>query len=182
MVHIWDIFTDDHSRVQCESLQGGLRGNELIRDTAMKMWRGQGFVPFFRGLPVGLLGIFPYSAIDLGTFEYLKRLYKKTRAAKLKCTEDEIEVPNLVVLATGASSGTIGASAVYPINVLRTRLQAQGTTQHPQTYTGLVDVFQKTIKSEGVGGLYKGLVPNMMKVVPAVSIVSASSLDIFNTG
>ena len=59
---------------------------------------------------------------------------------------------------------------VYPINLLRTRLQAQGTYAHPYTYTGFVDVTRQTIQREGVQGLFKGLVPNLAKVIPAVSI------------
>jgi solute carrier family 25 phosphate transporter 23/24/25/41 len=33
-----------------------------------------------------------------------------------------------------------------------------------------VDVTQQTLKGEGVRGLFKGLTPNLLKVVPAVSI------------
>jgi solute carrier family 25 phosphate transporter 23/24/25/41 len=41
---------------------------------------------------------------------------------------------------------------------------------HPPTYTGIVDVAQRTIKNEGFRGLFKGITPNLLKVVPAVSI------------
>ncbi|KAI7097841.1 hypothetical protein KC352_g26258, partial [Hortaea werneckii] len=53
---------------------------------------------------------------------------------------------------------------------LRTRLQSQGTASHPRTYSGVFDVTRQTIKYEGVRGLFKGLTPNLLKVVPAVSI------------
>ncbi|RPA87951.1 mitochondrial carrier [Ascobolus immersus RN42] len=157
-------------RVQCESVEGGLRGNALIRQTIVHMWKSSGVPGFYRGLPMGVLGIFPYSAIDLGTFEYMKKKYIRTRAAKENCDESNIDVPNTVVLAIGATSGSVGAAAVYPINVLRTRLQAQGTTHHPQRYTGMWDVLTKTLQQEGPKGLYRGLTPNLAKVIPAVSI------------
>lgn len=51
----------------------------------------------------------------------MKKRYTKSQAALLKCPESEIDVPNTVVLAIGATSGSVGAAAVYPINVLRTR-------------------------------------------------------------
>jgi solute carrier family 25 (mitochondrial phosphate transporter), member 23/24/25/41 len=70
----------------------------------------------------------------------------------------------------GATSGAFGASVVYPLNVLRTRLQTQGTSMHPARYTGIWDVAQKTLKNEGPRGFYKGLVPNLLKVAPALSI------------
>jgi len=51
----------------------------------------------------------------------MKRRYIKAKATKDKCEETTIDVPNTVVLAIGATSGSVGAAAVYPINVLRTR-------------------------------------------------------------
>ena len=70
----------------------------------------------------------------------------------------------------GAFAGSLGATLVYPLNLLRTRLQSQGTAIHPPTYTGIWDVTFKTVHGEGYRGLYKGLTPNLLKVVPAVSI------------
>lgn len=37
-------------------------------------------------------------------------------------------------------------------------------------YRGMVDVFRKTIRNEGVRGLYKGLLPNLLKLAPAAGI------------
>jgi solute carrier family 25 phosphate transporter 23/24/25/41 len=37
-------------------------------------------------------------------------------------------------------------------------------------YNGMVDVFNQTVRKEGVLGLYKGMGPNLMKVLPAVGI------------
>jgi solute carrier family 25 phosphate transporter 23/24/25/41 len=56
------------------------------------------------------------------------------------------------------------------INLLRTRLQASGSSGHPQKYTGFVDVLQQTLKKEGPRGLYKGLLPSILKVGPAVGV------------
>jgi hypothetical protein len=35
---------------------------------------------------------------------------------------------------------------------------------------GMIDIFSTIIKEEGVSGLYRGLLPNFLKVIPAVSI------------
>ena len=161
--------------MQCDTISGGLHGNKLIVATAKKMWVADGLKPFFRGLPMGLVGMFPYAAIDLTTFEYLKKLLTKRNARKRGVKDPRDPAAALGGFATatiGGFSGAFGASMVYPLNLLRTRLQTQGTAQHPRTYTGIMDVTRQTIQGEGVRGLFKGLTPNLLKVVPAVSIVS----------
>ncbi|KAI9757947.1 MAG: hypothetical protein M1815_005581 [Lichina confinis] len=157
-------------RMQCETVEGGLRGNRLIANTAMKMLSTSGIRAFYKGLPMGLVGVFPYAAIDLGTFEYLKRTLTRRNARRRGCHEDDALLGSFATAGIGAVSGTLGASIVYPLNLLRTRLQAQGTAIHPATYTGILDVTRKTVSREGIRGLFKGLTPNLLKVVPAVSI------------
>ncbi len=40
----------------------------------------------------------------------------------------------------------------------------------PPKYTGMMDVIQKTLAREGWRGLYKGLLPNLIKLAPAAGI------------
>lgn len=157
-------------RIQCEALSTTLRGNALLFKTAKQMWQENGLRMFYRGIGVGLLGIFPFAAVDLGTFSAMKRAYLKREANRLGIEESSVKIGNLVVLSMGASSGCVGASLVYPINLLRTRIQAQGTHAHPYRYTGFMDVYHKTVARDGYRGLWRGLLPNLAKVGPAVSI------------
>ncbi|KXH28358.1 hypothetical protein CSAL01_10656 [Colletotrichum salicis] len=157
-------------RLQTSTVQGGLSGNALVIDTAKKMWQAGGMRIAYRGVTMGLIGMFPYSAIDMGTFEFLKSSYKRYMAKYKGIHEEDAKPGNIMTGLIGATSGAFGASVVYPLNVLRTRLQTQGTVMHPATYTGIVDVARQTLKNEGVRGMYKGLTPNMLKVAPALSI------------
>jgi len=117
---------------------------------------------FYTGLTIGLIGVFPYSAIDMSTFEALKLAY-------LRSTGKE-EPGVLAILAFGSVSGSVGATSVYPLNLVRTRLQASGSPGHPQRYTGIWDVASQTYKQSGIRGFYIGLGPTLAKVIPAVSI------------
>jgi len=45
----------------------------------------------------------------------------------------------------------------------------------PYEYDGLKDVFRRTIKHEGVRGLFKGLTPNLLKVHPSRYISDSRS-------
>ena len=51
--------------MQCETVEGGLHGNALIAKTARNMWKQGGLRPYYRGLGMGLAGMFPYSALSL---------------------------------------------------------------------------------------------------------------------
>ncbi|GMM35370.1 Ca(2+)-binding ATP:ADP antiporter [Saccharomycopsis crataegensis] len=155
-------------RIQCAPLRENRQG--IIWRTAKEMYKEGGLRLFYRGIFVGVTGIFPYAAIDLGTFTTLKQIMIRRKANREGKREDDVKLSNFVVLPLGAFSGTVGACVVYPINLLRTRLQAQGTFAHPYRYTGIKDVFKQTIQREGYPGLYKGLSPNLAKVIPAVSI------------
>lgn len=156
--------------MQCETVEGGLQGNKLIIATWKKMMANGGMAAPYRGLTMGLIGIFPYAALDLGTFEWLKAALARRNAKIMGCHEDDAMPGSFATGCIGALSGAFGATIVYPVNLLRTRLQAQGTVLHPPTYTGILDVAQKTIKKEGMRGLFKGITPNLLKVVPSVSI------------
>lgn len=51
--------------------------------------------------------------------------------------------------------------------VIRMQAQAPGGST---AYNGMSDVFMRTYQKEGMRGFYKGLLPNLLKVVPAASI------------
>lgn len=157
-------------RMQCETVEGGPTGNRLIRQTAAKMFQEGAMRASYRGLTMGLVGMFPYSAIEIGTVELLRGTFRKYKARMYNIHEEDAVPGNVATGLIGAAGGSIGATAVYPLNVLRTRLQTQGTAAHPPRYTGIVDVAIKTWANEGFRGMYKGLTPNLLKVAPAMSI------------
>jgi solute carrier family 25 (mitochondrial phosphate transporter), member 23/24/25/41 len=159
------------SRMQCETVSGGLHGNALIRSTARKMLASpSGMLSYYRGLGMGLAGMFPYSAIDLFIFEKSKSVLVARKARIHRCHEEDVPIGNFATGAIGALSGAVSATMVYPLNLLRTRLQAQGTVLHQPTYSGILDVTRRTIQGEGFVGLFRGVTPNLLKVAPAVSI------------
>lgn len=92
----------------------------------------------------------------MSTFEALKLAY-------LRSTGKE-EPGVLPLLVFGSLSGGVGATSVYPMNLVRTRLQASGSPGHPQRYTGIFDVARQTYRAEGWRGFYRGLVPTLGKV------------------
>jgi len=98
----------------------------------------------------------------MSTFEALKLGYIRSTG------KDEPGV--LALLSFGSVSGSVGATMVYPLNLVRTRLMASGSSGHPERYSGIADVVRKTYGRDGWRGFYRGLVPTLAKVIPSVSI------------
>ncbi|KNA10258.1 hypothetical protein SOVF_144840 [Spinacia oleracea] len=137
-----------------ECLDGKVpRIGALTRD----IWVKEGSRAFYKGLFPSLLGIIPYAGIDLAAYETLKDM------AKTHLLHDNEPGP-LVQLGCGTISGAVGATCVYPLQVVRTRMQAS------QSKAGMSEVFWTTYQKERLRGFYKGLFPNLLKVIPSASI------------
>lgn len=74
--------------------------------------------------------------------------------------------------ALGSIAGAVGATAVYPIDLVKTRMQNQraGSFIGELMYRNSIDCFKKVIRHEGVFGLYRGLVPQLLGVAPEKAI------------
>ncbi|KAF9429456.1 mitochondrial aspartate-glutamate transporter agc1, partial [Entomortierella beljakovae] len=71
----------------------------------------------------------------------------------------------------GSISGAVGATAVYPIDLVKTRMQNQRSKVVGELlYKNSLDCFRKVIKNEGVLGLYRGLGPQLVGVAPEKAI------------
>lgn len=140
-----------------------------ILDCVTKTFRQEGLRAFYRGFCPSILGIIPYAGIDLACFETLKREY---RLRSMKYTHED-DFPISILLCSGAVSSAFGQIVAYPLALVRTRLQADGINGEPRHFSGACDVFRRTVQMEGITALYRGLVPNLLKAVPAVSITWA---------
>lgn len=105
----------------------------------------------------------------MSTFEALKLAYGRSVG--------EAEPGILATLAFGSIAGSVGATSVYPLNLVRTRLQASGSSGHPQKYTGVMDVMRQTFQKEGWRGFYRGLVPTLAKVRLSEAGMKASDIN-----
>ncbi|XDV34855.1 hypothetical protein PO909_004960 [Leuciscus waleckii] len=73
----------------------------------------------------------------------------------------------------GSVAGAVGATAVYPIDLVKTRMQNQrssGSFVDELMYKNSIDCFKKVVRYEGFFGLYRGLVPQLLGVAPEKAI------------
>ena len=73
----------------------------------------------------------------------------------------------IILFLYGGMAGGIGVTSVYPIDLIKTRMQNQiGNDKYRSSF----HCFMKTLKNEGFLALYKGLRPQIMGVVPEKAI------------
>ncbi|KAM4025128.1 electrogenic aspartate/glutamate antiporter SLC25A12, mitochondrial [Anomaloglossus baeobatrachus] len=71
----------------------------------------------------------------------------------------------------GSIAGAVGATAVYPIDLVKTRMQNQRSSFVGELlYKNSFDCFKKVVRYEGVFGLYRGLLPQLVGVAPEKAI------------
>lgn len=77
---------------------------------------------------------------------------------------------NQLITIAGAASGFLAGIVVCPLDVVKTRLQAQGTMGENLKYNGFLGTFKTILREEGIRGLYRGLVPTMIGYLPTWTI------------
>jgi solute carrier family 25 aspartate/glutamate transporter 12/13 len=73
--------------------------------------------------------------------------------------------------ALGSLAGAFGAFVVYPIDLVKTRMQNQRSQRVGEMlYKNSLDCAKKVVKNEGFKGLYSGVFPQLIGVAPEKAI------------
>lgn len=108
-----------------------------------------------------MIGVVPYAAANYFTYETLKKAYRKAF--------DKEDIGNVPILLIGSAAGAISSSATFPLEVARKHMQV-GAVSGRRVYKNMIHAVISILEKEGIGGLYKGLGPSCMKLVPAAGI------------
>lgn len=123
-----------------------------VIDCTMRTVGSEGVYPLWRGNLANCLRYFPTQALNFAFKDQVKAVFNVQKDASYtkKFTAN---------ILSGGVAGSLSLTFVYSLDYARTRLanDAKGKGGERQ-YKGLVDVYAKTIKSDGVQGLYRGFV------------------------
>ncbi|KAL9621713.1 MAG: hypothetical protein Q9160_003831 [Pyrenula sp. 1 TL-2023] len=143
--------------------------------------RGEGVRALWKGLSASYLGV-TESTLQWMLYEQMKLLLAKREARRLADKTHKNSFMDTLEewggKFTAASGAKLFAAAItYPHEVVRTRLRqaptvANGPGGKPQMkYTSLVQCFKLVWKEEGMAGLYGGMTPHLLRVVPSAGIM-----------
>ncbi|XP_078428021.1 mitochondrial substrate carrier family protein [Wolffia australiana] len=134
---------------------------ENLMHAMVKIVKEEGAGELYRGLLPSVVGVIPYAATNYYAYDALRKAYKTMTG--------EEEVGNVATLMIGSAAGAIASSATFPLEVARKHMQV-GAVGGRQVYKGMLHALLCIFQQEGVPGLYRGLGPSCMKLVPAAGI------------
>jgi len=79
---------------------------------------------------------------------------------------DKAPLPFVYQFAAGAVAGVSEILVMYPLDVVKTRVQLQTGTGGADHYNGMLDCFRKIIKNEGASRLYRGITAPILMEAP----------------
>jgi hypothetical protein len=145
-----------------------------ITDAFIKIYRTEGYMGFYSGIAPTLLVAVPNFAISYTTYGTLKEymidddLFYNLRRIDTESGEKS-KLGFVLTVACGAASGIIATLVTFPMDTIRRRMQVQNL--HVPIELRMTSVYQQLyhmIHHEGLLSLYRGLTPELIKVVPMV--------------
>ncbi|KAI9770127.1 MAG: hypothetical protein M1840_003577 [Geoglossum simile] len=133
-----------------------------IVDCFRRTIQAEGVVSLWRGNTANVIRYFPTQALNFAFRDKFKAMFnfKKDRDGYAKWMAGN--------LASGGAAGATSLLFVYSLDYARTRLANDAKSAKKggeRQFNGLVDVYKKTLASDGIGGLYRGFGPSVLGIV-----------------
>jgi solute carrier family 25 (adenine nucleotide translocator) protein 4/5/6/31 len=128
---------------------------EGIADCFKRLYVENGLPAFFKGNATNALRFFLTQALNFSFRDLFRKVIEEQRGA----------IGFKGSLLAGGAAGAITQTMVYPLDFARTRLANQAKSGKTGEYLGLLDCIRKTLRSDGVEGLYRGFAVSCMCMV-----------------
>ncbi|KAH0606952.1 uncharacterized protein LAJ45_02902 [Morchella importuna] len=133
-----------------------------IVDCFKRTMADEGTVSLWRGNTANVIRYFPTQALNFAFRDKFKAMfgYKKDRDGYAKWMAGN--------LASGGAAGATSLLFVYSLDYARTRLANDAKSAKKggeRQFNGLIDVYKKTLASDGISGLYRGFGPSVLGIV-----------------
>jgi len=133
-----------------------------IVDCTRKTMAAEGALSFWRGNLANCIRYFPTQALNFAFKDQIKAAFKASKS-------DPYAVAFGKNIASGGVAGAMSLCFVYSLDYARTRLANDTKSAKKgggeRQFNGLVDVYRKTLATDGVAGLYRGFVISCVGII-----------------
>merc|ERR1712039_1013900 len=132
-----------------------------VVDCTVRTFKTEGLIPFWRGNLANCIRYFPTQALNFAFKDKIKILFKQNKS-------DPYAVNFAKNIGAGGVAGAMSLCFVYSLDFARTKLAndtKSGKKGGAREYNGLIDVYRKTLASDGIPGLYRGFVISCVGIV-----------------
>lgn len=133
-----------------------------VIDCTVRTYKTEGFLPFWRGNMANCIRYFPTQALNFAFKDKIKQIFKASK-------QDSYMLGFAKNIGSGGLAGAMSLCFVYSLDYCRTRLandaKSAGKGGGERQFNGMVDVYRKTIASDGVAGLYRGFVISCVGII-----------------
>ncbi|CAG5133061.1 unnamed protein product [Candidula unifasciata] len=156
--------------------QGEPKIYSSLTSAVQTIMREEGVRGFYRGILPAAAQIGPQMGFQFGLYAAFIQLWNSSLGLWPTTPPESLQS-----LICGSGSGLIAKLLVYPLDVVKKRLQVQGFEKARQTfgavrkYRGLFHCFQVSLREEGMACLFKGLGPSLIKA----SLVAGANYCIY---
>jgi hypothetical protein len=143
-----------------------------ITNAFQKIYQTEGIMGFYSGIAPTLGVAVPNFAISYTTYGTLKEymmdddLFYNLR--RIDAESGESKLGFLLTVACGAASGILATLITFPMDTIRRRMQVQNLHVVEHLRMSSRQQFQYLLQKEGWSSLYRGLTPELFKVIPMV--------------
>jgi solute carrier family 25 (mitochondrial phosphate transporter), member 23/24/25/41 len=124
------------------------------------IWQEGRFSGFFRGNGLNVMKVAPESAIRFYAYEMLKEFIVKLRGDSY--SKNEIGLSERLI--AGGLAGAVAQTTIYPIDLVKTRLQTFACESGNVPSIGALS--RDIWKQEGPRAFYRGVVPSLLGIIP----------------
>lgn len=135
-----------------------------ISDGVRQIFRSEGWRGFYKGLVPSLFGV-SHGALQFMAYEKLK-ISARRRVGVGGIAQQQRDLRTFDFLLLSGLAKIFAAVLSYPYQVIRARLQIYDTDT-AKAYKGSRDAVTQVWRHEGIKGFYKGLAPNLLRVMPS---------------
>lgn len=161
--------------------QGEPKVYPSMRSAFADIVRTRGFQGLYAGLSPTLVEIIPYAGLQFGTYDTFKRwtmAWNRFRFPQIGSIPPDVSLSSFQLFLCGLAAGTCAKAVCHPLDVVKKRFQIEGLQRHPKygarvekrAYKNMLDGLCRIFQMEGWAGLYKGIVPSIIKAAPAGAV------------